>query len=106
MDYATSCFLFSLDPLFFFKKRGRRQLPQAGEVRRPPPVGPGVGCALGPVKVESARLSNTFYNVLGQGLGEEPDHLGGSGGHSPIMVRFRCFFSCVAVAAAFGWQGQ
>ena len=48
----------------------------------------------------------TFYNVLGQGLGGEPDHLGGSGGQSPIMVRFRCFLSCVAVAAAFGWQGQ
>ena len=72
----------------------------------PPPPRAGVWCSLGPVKVESARLSNTFYSVLGQGLGGEPDHLGGSGGHSPIMVRFRCFLSCVAVAAAFGWQGQ
>ena len=51
-------------------------------------------------------ICSTFYSVLGQGLGADPDHLGGSGGHSPIMVRFRCFLSCVAVAAAFGWQGQ
>ena len=50
-------------------------------------------------------ICSTFYNVLGQGLGGEPDHLGGSGGHSPIMVRFRCFLSCVAVAAAFGPAG-
>ena len=91
--------------LFAILFGGRRKLPQAEEVRRP------LGGARRVVLVGSGEggeclICSTFYNVLGQGLGGDPDHLGGSGGHSPIMVRFRCFLSCVAVAAAFGWQGQ
>ena len=42
IDSANSGFLiFSRSFVFFYKKRGRRQLPQAGEVRRPR-RGPGV----------------------------------------------------------------
>ena len=62
----------------YFEKRGRRQLPQAGEVRRPPRA--GVWCSLGPAGAGSARLSNTFYSVLGQGLGADPEPPGASGG--------------------------
>ena len=97
-------FRFSI-PWFSYIFRGRRQLPQAGEVRRPPDVA-GVWLLFGSGGLCLRLVCSTFYSVLGQGLGGEPDHLGGSGGHSPIMVRFRCFLSCVAVAAAFGWQGQ
>ena len=99
------CLFRVLDPLVFISRKGgggscRRQGKSAAPQRA------GVWCSLGPAGAGSARLSNTFYSVLGQGLGDGPDHLGGSGRHSPIIVRFRCFFSGVAVAAAFGWQGQ
>ena len=49
-------------PLFLF--RGRRQLPQAGEVRRPP----GVWLLVGSGQGGECLICNTFYSVLGQGL--------------------------------------
>ena len=42
--------------------RGRRKLPQAGEVRRPPRA--GVWCALGPSGGEKCLDDNTIDNVF------------------------------------------
>ena len=92
-------------------------MPQAEEVRRPP------GGARRVVLVGSGQggeylVCSTFYLVLGQGLGGGPgasgglwglyfrgirDVWGGPGGWGRL-ARFRCFFSGVAVAPAFGWQ--
>ena len=57
-------FWFSI-PWFSYISRGRRQLPQAGEVRRPPRVGARRVVLVGSGEGGECLKNSTIYHVLG-----------------------------------------